>query len=357
MEQVNTRRKASQQLFVIPVDLVYSPEIVDKSIVGAERRVNPRSGTIDYVKDGKLIFRTHPIERPFLVFQLGSSDPQLAVKAALTVQQDVAAFDLNCGCPKRFSIQAGMGAALLKQPDLLCSILEALIRDTERPVSAKVRLFLDDLGQTGELLKRIIKTGVSALTVHSRDPVERSDKHPAHWNLFLKLAAVVKQANAEVYGSNNIDKYATLILNGDIGLRGNCSYVPELDLKSVLKAAGVSSIMSARAVQWNPLCLRDLKSFLMDESVRTFTSTPLNIDRLIEASKLYLCFAFQTANPFHNTKYILLQIWNQVASKDGQGRAMAVAVQQAKSNADYARLFGIELADSGTDVEDYLEEE
>ena len=329
---------------------------MDKSIIGAERRVNSRSGTVDYVKDGKLIFRTHPIERPFLVFQLGSSDPCLALQAALTVQQDVAAFDLNCGCPKRFSLQAGMGAALLKRPELLCSILEALIAGTERPVSAKIRLFLDELAKTEDLIRRIIKTGVSALTIHTRDPVERSEKHPAHWNLFVRLAEVVKEANVEAHGLDS-EKYATLVLNGDVGLKGNCSYSPEMDLRTIMKLTGATSIMSARAVQWNPLCIRDLRSFL-DTETEGFIPTQPTIEMLFEASKIYLHYAFETENPFHNTKYILLQIWNQVASKDGQGRFMAVAVQQAKCNADYSRLFEIEHQFLGnySDVEEYLDE-
>ena len=32
------------------------------------------------------------------------------------VEGDVAAVDVNMGCPKEFSIKGGMGAALLRQP-------------------------------------------------------------------------------------------------------------------------------------------------------------------------------------------------------------------------------------------------
>ena len=32
--------------------------------------------------------------------------------------RDVAAIDVNMGCPKHFSIQGGMGAALLQKPQL-----------------------------------------------------------------------------------------------------------------------------------------------------------------------------------------------------------------------------------------------
>ncbi|WVQ66042.1 uncharacterized protein L199_004220 [Kwoniella botswanensis] len=62
--------------------LVWSPEVVDKAIIGSERTVD---------------------QKPYLIFQIGSSDPELAVKAAQIVQQDVSGIDLNCGCPKPFS--------------------------------------------------------------------------------------------------------------------------------------------------------------------------------------------------------------------------------------------------------------
>lgn len=34
-------------------------------------------------------------------------------------KDDVSGIDINCGCPKKFSIQGGMGAALLTEPEKL----------------------------------------------------------------------------------------------------------------------------------------------------------------------------------------------------------------------------------------------
>ncbi|KAF9928499.1 hypothetical protein BGZ65_006251, partial [Modicella reniformis] len=101
-------------------DLVYTPEIVDKAIIGAERIVHEDNGTIDYVLKGVSVFKTHPIEKSKLVLQIGSANADLALDAALTVAQDVSTIDLNCGCPKRFSIHGGMGAALMDEPEKLC---------------------------------------------------------------------------------------------------------------------------------------------------------------------------------------------------------------------------------------------
>ena len=37
-------------------------------------------------------------------------------------EKDCLQIDLNCGCPKKFSIAGGMGAALLETPDVLVKV-------------------------------------------------------------------------------------------------------------------------------------------------------------------------------------------------------------------------------------------
>jgi tRNA-dihydrouridine synthase 2 len=110
--------------------LVWSPEIVDKAIIGATRVVNPKTGVISFLgaRDKREVFTCHPLEKDRLIFQLGSADPKLAVEAVKVVAEDVGGIGLNCGCPKPFSISGGMGAALLSKPDLLISVRSPLSR-------------------------------------------------------------------------------------------------------------------------------------------------------------------------------------------------------------------------------------
>jgi tRNA-dihydrouridine synthase 2 len=167
--------------------LVWGPETVDKAILHAVRAVDRESsfasfrraslestfvavtGVVSYDGKSRAIFTTHPVEKPYLIYQIGSADPDLAVQAAKTVMNDVSGIDLNCGCPKPFSTHSGMGAALLTNPDLLCSILTALRQEMppEISVSAKIRL-LPSQEDTLKLVERIVDTGVSAITVHCR---------------------------------------------------------------------------------------------------------------------------------------------------------------------------------------------
>ena len=168
--------------------MVWSEELVDKRVIGSERiynrkqshctsnffyhNINPAhflasTDAIEYRKGKSLTFSTCKGEKGKVILQLGTADPDLALQAALTLKEDVAAVDLNCGCPKKFSIQGGMGAALLSNPDLLEKILINLVQHSGMPVTCKIRL-LETQEATIALVKRIVATGIKALTVHCR---------------------------------------------------------------------------------------------------------------------------------------------------------------------------------------------
>lgn len=290
-------------------DLVWGPETVDKKLIGSLRTPNPSTGTIDYLKDGFLVFRTHPSERSRLIFQLGTADPELALQAALTVLPDVAGIDVNCGCPKRFSLQAGMGAALLREPERLCAILRRLVSGLPAhvPVTAKIRVF-DDMQQTLDLARRIAATGVKALTVHARTQ-ECRPRHPARWPCFTDIA----QAIAPL----------PLIANGDI-----------MDAEALARlqrtVPGPSAWMVARGAQWNPSIFR--------------REGRLSIRRVSED---YLRLAVQYAMPFSNAKFTLLQMWigeQEMGDRTEQSiRKTLIQLQTCKTYAGFAEIIGFSL--------------
>jgi len=234
--------------------LVWGPEVIDKAILHATRNVHPDTGVISYDGVSKAIFTTHPIEKPYLIYQIGTADPELAVQAAKTVVQDVSGFDLNCGCPKPFSTSGGMGAALLTEPDKLCSILRALraFAPPEMPVTAKIRL-LPSQEETLKLVGRIIETGISALTVHCRTRAMR--REPA---LVERLRGIVDFVARS--GSN-----IPVIENGDcLGYD---------DARRVREMTGAHSVMIATAAERNPSCfspepLVDLEETLVPDYLR-----------------------------------------------------------------------------------------
>lgn len=173
------------------------------------------TGTVDYRKGKNMVFSTHPDEKGKVILQLGTADPDLALKAAQTLEQDVAGIDLNCGCPKKFSISGGMGAALLSDPERLQKILENLVKHTSVPVSCKIRL-LDTQEKTIELVKMIARTGVSALTVHCRTR-EMRQSQKAQWERLREVVEAVKSV-----------RDIPVIVNGDVFKRSDVEKVKEL---------------------------------------------------------------------------------------------------------------------------------
>lgn len=98
-----------------------------------------------------------------------------------------------------------MGASLLYTPDLLCDILIKL-RATLPPtiaVSAKIRLLPSQEG-TLALIRRIVSTGISCLTVHCRTK-EMRHREPA---LIHRLKEIVECVDAMGLG-------VPVIANGD----------------------------------------------------------------------------------------------------------------------------------------------
>ncbi|KAJ9068637.1 tRNA-dihydrouridine synthase 2, variant 2 [Entomophthora muscae] len=238
------------------------------------------------MKKGTLNFRTSPLEKSKLVFQLGTADPDLALEAALTVIQDVSAVDLNCGCPKKFSISGGMGAALLSDPDRLIKILEKLVTNLPVPVSCKIRT-LDSPDATLELCRRIEKTGVHALAVHCRTREERPSQ-PAHWDRLTPIVA-------------EIDPLIPIIINGDV-------FLPK-HISKARAATGVSSVMIARGAMINP-CIFDTKGEPATQR---------------EAVIRYMRHAINYDFPYQNVKYTLMQMYDDPKTPE------FLSLQNAKS--------------------------
>lgn len=214
-------------------DILYSEELIDHKLVRCQRIENELLGTVDFRDPvtGTVEFRTCDEEKGNVVFQMGTSDPIRALKTAELVCRDVAAVDINMGCPKSFSMSGGMGAALLSNPELIKDILTTLRRNLNISVSCKIRL-LKTTQATVELAKIIENTGVSALAVHGRKVADRP-RDNAQWG---EIRAVVDALSIPVIANGDVFQYD--------------------DFAPCREATGASSIMVARAAMWNASVFR-----------------------------------------------------------------------------------------------------
>lgn len=105
-----------------------------------------------------------------LAIQIFGADPNAMAEAARAVQDSGAAIvDINAGCPVRKIVRQGAGAALLRDADRLCRIVESVKRAVSVPVTVKTRLGWDRQEiHVLTLCRRIQEAGADAVTLHAR---------------------------------------------------------------------------------------------------------------------------------------------------------------------------------------------
>ncbi|MBN3321087.1 DUS2L synthase, partial [Atractosteus spatula] len=292
-------------------DIVYCEELIDIKMLQCRRVENEVLETVDFVApDEKVVFRTCQREKEHVVFQMGTADPQRALRVAQLVENDVAGIDVNMGCPKEYSTKGGMGAALLSDPDKIEAILRTLVKGVSKPVTCKIRI-LPSLEDTVSLARRIEKTGVAAIAVHGRKKEERP-QHPVHCDV---IEAVAKALSIPV------------IANG-----GSLDHVRvHADIAAFQAATGASSTMLARAAMWNPSVFRREGSLPLEEVMTQ-----------------YLRYAVRYDNHASNTKYCLCQMLREKLESP-----LGKQLHAAQTTADICEVFG--LQDFWKETEDRLQ--
>lgn len=182
-----------------------------------------------------------PREHPLAV-QLGGSDPDELVRATRIC--DRFGFDeinLNVGCPSDRVQSGNFGACLMAEPDRVAACVTAMRGETDRPVTVKCRIGIDESDVERDLDRfadAMAGAGVAALYVHARkawleglSPKENRDVPPLDHGRVHRLAA--RMAPLPV------------VINGGIGTLAEC--------REHLRH--VSGVMLGRAAYQNPMLL------------------------------------------------------------------------------------------------------
>lgn len=208
--------------------LIYAEMVSDKAITYGSKK------TID------MLYMTD-YERP-IAQQIFGSDKDSFVLSAKYIYENMKPdiIDINMGCPvPKVAVRAQAGSALLKSPDKVKEIVEAVVKAVPVPVTVKIRSGWDDKSINAvEIAKIAEKAGAAAITVHPRTRAQ-GYSGKANWDIIKQVKEAVS---------------IPVIGNGDIK---SC-----YDAKNMIDETGCDAVMIGRGVLGNPWLIKECINYI-----------------------------------------------------------------------------------------------
>lgn len=216
-------------------DLMFSEMIASEALVRQSRR------TLD-------MCHNDPELAPFAIQLAGARPEVLAEAARACVGAGALWIDLNMGCPvKKVALRSEAGAALMRDPDLVKRIVEAVVQAVAKeapgiPVTIKMRKGWNAKEENAETIGRIAyESGARLVTIHGRTR-DQFYSGKADWPF---IGRIQKALSIPVIG------------NGDVRS-------PE-DASDLLRCSSAHGVMVGRGALGRPWMLRQIKAFIQND--------------------------------------------------------------------------------------------
>ena len=196
-------------------DLVYTPMILAKEFSN-----HPNARNSDFSSNAR--------DRP-LVVQFAANDPVVLARACEIVLPYTDAIGLNCGCPQSWACQEGIGAHLMKDPQLVSEMVKAAKSRCGKQLVFETKMRVHrDLRESVSWAQQMEAAGIDFLTVHGRTKNTRSSTP-----VDLDAIKLIKE-NVSV----------PVVANGDA--------VNFKEVQRIAEYTNVDGVMSARGLLANP---------------------------------------------------------------------------------------------------------
>lgn len=178
-------------------------------------------------------------EKPPISMQIFGSEPDVMGQAAKEVSQISDILDVNMGCPAPKVVKNGDGSRLLQNLSLVGEIVREVVKNSEKPVTVKIRKGWDNEHIIAvEAAKIIEEAGANAIVVHGRTRDEFYSGQ-ADWDIIRQVKEAVK---------------IPVIGNGDIK--------SEEDALRMFEETNVDGIMIGRGALGNPWIFKKIAYYL-----------------------------------------------------------------------------------------------
>lgn len=193
-----------------------------------------------WASDKSRLRMVHVDEPGIRTVQIAGSVPEeMAEAARINVDNGAQIIDINMGCPAKKVNRKLAGSALLQYPDLVKSILTAVVNAVDVPVTLKIRTGWDPANRNCvEIAQLAEECGIQALTIHGR------------------TRSCLFQGNAEYDSIRTVKQKVSIpvIANGDI--------TSPHKARAVLDYTGADALMIGRAAQGRPWIFREIQHYL-----------------------------------------------------------------------------------------------
>ncbi len=184
-------------------------------------------------------------ERPVSIQIFGGDPGKMADAAQIIEGMGANIVDVNMGCPVPKIAKHSAGCSLMREPGHAATIISAMVKAVNIPVTVKMRKgWDDDETNAPEVARRVADAGAAAITVHGRT-AKQSYTGAADWEFVARIAEML---SVPVFGS------------------GDC-VEPEQIVDRLRR--GVSGVFVGRGVLRNPWILAQAQDLLEGRSARS----------------------------------------------------------------------------------------
>lgn len=210
-------------------------------------------------KNTENLLYIHP-EEELVAYQIFGSEPGVMAEAARNLDnRKNLILDVNMGCPVLKVVKNKEGCALMRNPQLAYDIIFELVKNTSKPVTAKIRLGWDQGSINGiEMAKALEAAGASAIAVHGRTR-DQFYRGKANWD---EIARIKNAVSLPVMGNGDV-------FSGQDAIR-------------MLDQTGVDFVMIARGALGNPWIFRECLSLWNGSGIPEPTSLEEKIRTMVQ---------------------------------------------------------------------------